>query len=165
MKDGEAPWTPAELRAFLGITSLSTWYRVKKSFPRLPLPHLERYDPSVVREIVRNRETPAQQHRIVKATRRRLSAHEAVPVPVPVPATNEPHAVEHLWTPQDLRAYLRIEADSTWYRVKKSFPRLPVPHLERYDPRVIKAIVAGEMAPARRVRPQLATLPKTRHVG
>ena len=154
MKDGEAPWTPAELRAFLGITSLSTWYRVKKSFPRLPLPHLERYDPSVVREIVRNRETPAQQHRVVKAVRRRLSAREAVPVPA---ATDEPHAVEHLWTPQDLRAYLRIQADSTWYCVKKSFPRLPVPHLERYAPQVVKAIIAGKRPPERQRRVVKAT--------
>lgn len=64
--------------------------------------------------------------------------------------------LERLWTPQDLSAFLQCKSERTFRRVKKSFPRVPGICIERYDPRVVRAVIAGD-TPAKRHRVVRAT--------
>ena len=147
MGDDDQLWTPDDLRAFLRIEAKGTFYKVKRCFPRVPGIEIERYNPAVVRAIVMNRDAPAHKHHSVKAARRRLATSELAP-----PEADDARAVDHLWTPKDLKAYLNIGADRTFSRVKKCFPRVQGIPIERYDPQVVKAIIAGKQAPAHQHR-------------
>ena len=49
-----------------------------------------------------------------------------------------------LWTPEELREYLRVKSSRTFSRVKKMFPRVPGLPLERYDPATVRQIVMGD---------------------
>ncbi len=68
---------------------------------------------------------------------------------------------EILWTASDMRSYLRVSV-RTWYRIKRLFPRVPGLPLTRYDPQVVKAIVAGKQAPAHQHRDVRAAAKRNR---
>jgi len=67
-------------------------------------------------------------------------------------STPDPVSVEPLWTPEDLRRYLQCKSKRSFARVKKAFPLVQsVLPMQRYNPCVVRAIVAGD-TPAKQHR-------------